>query len=515
MVEIENLIAAISPDVYCHDDVRKDVKKIIKEKGKDGYLEAAKIAKPVEESHLVTTEDIKANPLDAPGLKYPSEIHKLVYDSPSESLEPIYFWLHDFILTNGYKKIDKITDNFVSSPGSSHFSELGQKATKMQEEAMKTLGAVNQVLKSILNIVYDLKEFKLRLELYDKYKKGTEEEKNAALLSLKQVWLDNVDFAKRQSTSIKALAQQFDYVTLIDGFMSARSLDDVTKKPEEGGLDLNERVRRILQQRIAEFYQWLGQSDIELRKRFEIEKKYLQSQYNTIQLYARWVKPYLKAARQLEQNLEPTAGLVTAFNTIILELTWLAQTDYNPNDDVFTGDLPEMFKNTKKRKYTNVVLVEFKFRGIPQRAGQGYTFGGRTEISFTSYGLSEQELKVLKEQIEKDNFSDILKIIEGATTESLEQIKNDIEEFIESKEEKEKKEKSSYEEDANPFTALFSFFKPGKKKEEKDKEFEEKGIIKPDDAYEKIIRSQAIANARDGCKLIFETFKKSRGMPTW
>ena len=68
-------------------------------------------------------------------------------------MEQLYFWILDFMQEKLYKKVEKITDTFSSSPGSGHFSELGMKATKMQEEAMKALGAVNQVLKSVLNII--------------------------------------------------------------------------------------------------------------------------------------------------------------------------------------------------------------------------------------------------------------------------------------------------------------------------------------------------------------------------
>jgi HD superfamily phosphohydrolase YqeK len=39
-------------------------------------------------------------------------------------------------------------------------------------------------------------------------------------------------------------------------------------------LDLNDRVKRILEPRIAEFLQWKEISEQELRKRFNIEKNY-------------------------------------------------------------------------------------------------------------------------------------------------------------------------------------------------------------------------------------------------
>src|SRR3989344_6016179 len=86
--------------------------------------------------------------------------HKLVYDSSSETLEPVYFWILDFM--NAGFSVEKIIDNFSSSPGSGHFSELGIKKSQMQQEAMRILGSVNTVIKSIINIIYDLKEFQIR-----------------------------------------------------------------------------------------------------------------------------------------------------------------------------------------------------------------------------------------------------------------------------------------------------------------------------------------------------------------
>ena len=59
----------------------------------------------------------KKNP--GPSIKY-----KLVIDTPGGTLEPLYFWLLNFMnITGG--KTDKIIDNFASSPGSGHFSDLG------------------------------------------------------------------------------------------------------------------------------------------------------------------------------------------------------------------------------------------------------------------------------------------------------------------------------------------------------------------------------------------------------
>lgn len=504
-VNIHNLIAAIVADVYCDSEAKDEVKKLAKE---EGYLKAAEKAKPKDIVFMDLVDIEHENASKAVGLKAPSEKHLLVYDSFGEGLEPIYFWILDMMQVR-YKAVEKLVDNFVAAPGSTHFAEMGQRATRMQEEAMKIFGAVNQVVKSILNIIYDLKEFKIRLKLYDEYKSDDTATKNAALLSLKQIWMDTVDL-KKGTTSLKGLIQNFDYATIIDAFMAAKSIDDVSKPGEEGGIDLNERVRRILQQRIAEFFRWITESEQELRKRFEIEKIYLKSQVSTIKLYARWVKPYLHAARALEQRMAPDASLVTAFNTSLFELTLLGQGEYNPESDVAKGELPKLFKDIAKKKYVPLMIVEFRYRTAPERAQQGYGFRGRVEVTFTSYALTADELSAFKEELAKDDVGDMIKLIEGSTDESLKQIQVDLDELLEDKEERaeEKKEKKD-DGDTNPFGALFSLFKGEKKKEEKG---DGKPAITADNQYEKILRSQASIAARKTCYSIYDLYKKAHLM---
>jgi hypothetical protein len=522
-VDIKNLIAAINPDLYCveykeslgqRENLRQQVKKIAKE---EGYLKAAEKAKLVESSFMDFDDDVyHIDPFKLPGLKNPIEKHELVYDSFGESLEPIYFWLIDTINKEykDMKKIDKLVDNFMGSPGSSHFSEMGMKATKMQEEAMKLLSTANQIVKSILNIIYDLKEFKLRLALYKNLKSEKPEVKNSAMLSLKQVWMDTVDM-KRGNTALKALALggQAQFVTLIDAFMTINDLADLDPKNKKA-LDLNDRVRRLLQQKVGEFLDWLKESEKELTKRFEIEKIYLKSQVNSIKMYARWAKPYLKAAKALEQNATPTAALVTAFNTAIFELVLLGESEYKPSDDVNKGDLPKVFLTTPQRKYAPIIIVELKFRSIPERMQQGgYGFRGRVEIIFTSFALNNEELKVMREEAEKDDFGDAWKAIEGATEESMEKINTDIEEILEDKEEKEDKKESG--EDTNPFSSLISMFKPEKKEKNSSKDSKKTKEVAPDNYHEKVIRSQALIKAHQECRKIYDMYKKAHGMATF
>jgi hypothetical protein len=524
-IDIYKLIAAISPDTYCEEwteedgkqvSLRDKVKAVVKEKG---YAEASKIAK-LRDFEPLDEEDLAyATAIDAGGLKAPIEKHVISYDATGENLEPIYFWLLDYLNTDfkKSKSVDKLVDNFISSAGSAQFSEMGMKATKMQDEAMKLLGSANQVIKSIINILYDLKEFKQRLELYKQATSEDKEKSEKGVLSLKQVWLDTVDM-KRGNTAIKQMAVQYQYVTLIDAFFAAKSESDVQK------LDINDRVKRILEQRVNEFYIWLKESKNELERRFNIEKIYLKSQVNSVKIYSRWIKPYLKAAQDLEQrgNNALSASLVTAFSTTMFELTLLAKGEYDLRGDVARGELPKMFDKAKKRNYWAMMLVELKFRTIPGRIGNNsnYVYRGKVDATFTSFALNDDEIKVFKETVENDNLQDLNKLIGGATEQSLALLMDEIKEYMdeddkEGKPKESKEPKKSSSDDVNPFSALFdglfNLFSSDKKEDKSAPVDLSKGIPKDNDV-EKVIRSQAVLQARGECSKMYGLFKKAQGM---
>ena len=438
----------------------------------------------------------------------PEASHTIVYDSNSETLEPVYFYIVDLMDEFGLAP-EKLIDNFTSTPGSGHFAELGQRATIMQQQATKILGDVNTVLRSVLNIIYDLKEFRIRLEQYKGLKSKNEGEISSSLLALKQIWMDKVDISKGNS-SIKAMALgQAGFQTLIDAFLVAKDAKDVDK------IDLNDRIKRILIPRIQEFNAWVEQSERELSKRYELEKNYLKSQVNSLKLYSRWAKPYLKAAQELESKVggrEP--ALVKTFNTILLELTLIGKRKINVKEEAIKGNFPKELERLKqKRNYYSCILVDFNFRGIPQRVSQQphYTFGGKAEVTFRAYTLNEDELEKFEEELAKSDVNDVLTLIEGTTTESLGQLQEEIDFFLEEKEGEEKKIQTKDE--SNPFFALIGKYdeKEGKKENKK-----KSTIIKPDDFIEsEHIRPFAAEDAKETSFSLFDIYKKSHGMPSY
>lgn len=444
--------------------------------------------------------------------------NKLVYDSNVETLEPVYFWLLDFIQTLGLE-VEKLADNFVASPGSGYFTEVESRATRMREEGMKILGSVNTVIRSIINLIYDLKEFEIRFKDYENSANKDPKIKEAGISSLKQRWLTFVD-VKRGIGGIDSMTHQYGFTTLRDAFMVAKSIKDVDK------MDLNDRVKRILKPRIAEFLEWEKRSESELKKRYNIEKNYLKSQTNALKLYSSWVKPYLKTAEQLRMKEAGAKmpALVSAFNTMVLELCLFGKKEINAEEAAREKDIPEKFLKIipKLRKYYQCIFIDFVFRGIPRRVSPQsphYAHGGRVDLSFKSYVLNEDEIALLGKKLEQDDMHELLRVAEGITEESLTTIQEDIDHFLKGdKEEKEDKTSATF---LNPFTPLISpilnlFRKkviakekePGKKKIE---EIEKRGIKK--ERYEEtVIRAYAEGKTKELCENIYTVYKKSHDM---
>ena len=227
----------------------------------------------------------------------------------------------------------------------------------------------------------------------------------------------------------------------------------------------------------------------------------------------------------MSEKLAKSPALVSVFNTLYLQLTLLGKNPVDVGQAAIDKEIPENFKKMKKlRTYNSVVIIDFNFRGIPSRLPQQshYVFGGRAEVTFKAYALNDNELTLLKNKLSESDLEDSLKLIQGMTDESLQQIKVDLDEFLGDKE-KEAAEKSK-QEDVNPFLALFGFIKPKKEKEETagvlslgEKETEElkklkqKGVL-PDKYPEQYIRNLAEANAINNCYTVFDIYKKAHDM---
>ncbi|MBS3085918.1 hypothetical protein J4225_04530 [Candidatus Pacearchaeota archaeon] len=492
---IPQIIGKINPELYAENG-----KELLAKYGSAENIQAEEV-KPIA---LVVDEKGR---IDKNGAE---ASHRLVYNSGGESLEPLYFFIIDLMNDRGLSP-QKLIDNFTSTPGSSHFAETGLKASRVQDEASKLLANAGIVLKGILNIIYDLKEFKIRLQYYADTKSKDRNIKEASILSLKQIWMDKVDYPARGNSSIKAMALgQMGFQTLIDAFLIVKTPEDTNK------LDLNDQIKRIVKARVQEFNIWVEQSEKELRKRYEMEKIYLKQQVNSLKLYSRWAKPYLRAAQKLEmKEINRDPRVVNLFNTVRMELVLFGKEKVDPKVAALTGELPRDFKNLKiKRDYFACSLIEVIFTAIPQQGGR---FSGRLEVIFKGYALNQEELDKLDYELDKSDIGDVLTLIEGATTESLEQLQNDIDEFLEDKT-PEQKAKEAQKDESNPFLALIGFYnkKEAPKKTEAKSTKKSANPIRKDDWIEKNhLRRLSTEKGAGTAFQLFDTFKKAHGMPSY
>ncbi|MDO8517405.1 MAG: hypothetical protein Q7S33_04765 [Nanoarchaeota archaeon] len=431
----------------------------------------------------------------------------LDYDSPTTQLEPTYFWLLDFMQGIARDGVEKVVDNFTSSPGSGHFAELGARATRMQEEGMKIMGLINNLVRTILNLIYDLKEFEIRTKYYEDAESKDPREKEAGMLALKQIWMDNVDIKKGRG-SINQMTYEMGFSTLRDAFMISNTLKEIEKNEI-----VNDQVKRILIPRLSEFLKWKEQSEVEIRKRYQIEKSYLKTEVASLKLYTSWIKPYLKAAEDLRmKGFEKNPALVNAFNTAMFELVLFGKTGFKFEDAVKTKRLPPSFiKHKLKRKYYSCYFLSLVFTGFPQKVTQqNYGFGGKIEMKFDCYVLNEDELKLVQKEMEKEDIASSFNFMQQSTEQTLEDLKNDIEHFL--TEDKVKEEKKKTQDETNPFSALLSLFVMKKSEQAKKKEITDKKEIRKENFVEKEVRKLATTDAKKGLYAIYDVYKKAHGM---
>lgn len=421
MVDIQQLIAALNPDVYCDVGTRREVKKILKagrgQHDEQAFLTAAAKARLVEPNAVGIEHLEQENPFRLPGFRSPVERHTLVYDSFDESLEAFYFWLVDELQAEGWN-VTKLMDTFLATPGSGLFSELSRRQSQAQQQALKLLREAHTLIQDILRAAVNHKQ--------------------------------NIPIVE-----------------------SDRSTDS---------------------------------------SRSEAEQNLLRSKIETLKLYARWLGPYLRQARQLEQNARSDAGLVSVFNTATVEVTLLAEREYPVEEDVDRGELPKMFLKARRRIYCPVLIIELKIRAAPERTSPGaYGYRGRSELTLTSYALNPQEIMVLREEIDRENLGEVLATVGGKAGETLNQILDRMESWV-----VEPVKSEAKPDDPNPFLALLGLEdrEPrGEKKNANDSPHVQWWAVTTDTDVESVIRSQAILEARRRCQDFYTRCKQRFAMP--
>ncbi|MEM4248445.1 MAG: hypothetical protein QXH80_04180, partial [Candidatus Nanoarchaeia archaeon] len=369
----------------------------------------------------------------------------LSYDSFMETLEPMYYWLLDFLRENLGYKVDKTADYFAASEASGFYSEMGMRRTALEKRASELLATINAVVKSIINLVYDMREFELRFKHYDDLKSSDKDISKNGDLSLKTIWLTEVDM-KKGAAAINMLVQNLNFVLLRDAFVALtvpysedtkKLKSEMAKKIKE--MDITEITKRILEPRIMEYIDWRALSEKELRKRYEVEKAYLKSQVDALKLYTRWARPYLIGTQRLIpaefQELSTTARdaeklaaaeIATPFDVmhIYIELLAKKEVDKAGKQEIKVSDENKMYA---------VIELRFAFRSAGGAIERGhYTPRGKAVVQFLAFALTKKQL----DDLEKKKEDEVLKFIDNITKETLNAMSDDLKKYLEGKEDK-------------------------------------------------------------------------------
>jgi len=363
--------------------------------------------------------------------------HDLVYDAFGEAMEPTYYWILDFMREALSYDVEKTSDFFAASEASGYFGEMGQRRTALETrvagggQAPGLFGTINMIIKSIINLLYDLKTFDIRLKHYDDIKAKDKLLRQAAVEALKGIWLNEVDKTKGNA-AMDVLAQQLNFITLRDSFMivpvqdwyipdaDSKKLSEIKEKTIKfvEKMDLTDVVKRILKPRVKEFVDWIYLSEKELRMRRNVEKTYLKAQDSALRAYTKWARPYLIATQKLipaeykelldehkELGIGPEA-IPSPFHAMWFYLELLASKAADielvrPGVGVYKKLSSEL--KDKQNQPLSIVNIRFAFRGSPQTTrgarGEVITINtGRLYVRFSGYVMQRKHLDLLRKR---------------------------------------------------------------------------------------------------------------------
>lgn len=461
--------------------------------------------------------EIEKNQMIVQDYPVPENRYYVIYESPHESIEPIYFFCYNLLKGGGYPKVYKITDIFTASEHSSFWgaatARLGLAADKVSQY-MATIGQF--IRKDLFQLVRDIRWIDERLEFHEDARKGIE----SAEITLKGIWSDMVDGVvqgQRVGANIFQLASQLQFTSLPNWFFAihpqtVEQIDEMVNDPKK--VDTTRVVKDLLRRKLTQYLVWKEANYKELKQRRNFELKYLRQNYNVIKMYLTWLKPYLKHIERLGADVTQlsSAELISAFESSMIEI------------EILAVKIPE-----GNSKYFDCLLETFQYRTKPSMSftqeTPGYHRGpmhmGEAKISWRAYAWTQEQIDNFIRMKEKEDI-ELLKTIDSSIKATLDAIGDDLEEYLKQageqfepeEEEPEAKRPSAFE----PFEAvgkgfkdMFGSFVPVTWKHKDKKKKPTKADIAKEAAEQKKATGSAVASSWAN----YKNFKKAHKMLTW
>ena len=474
------------------------------------------------------------------GYPQPQYRERIIIESEHSYIEEAYYWIIDYLRFNHtFNKFEKITDATTTSASSAFFGMVEQRLGAQQDKAAGFLRGISEMVKSLFQLVRELRIIDERLGYYEHTfkRKEREQESIGSEISLKGIWIDQVEGGSKNAASVFGLATEANFVTLPDLFFKIRADDrkaneiykdkakydgqikniitdiDQRVKSIDG---FNEKVKTVLVRKLTQYYMWKLRTYRELRTRRIFTLKYLNQHYSTIKLYIGWIKPYLRNIKDLgrsEKNLnEP--DIINSFEGSVTELEVLS------------------FRKSKEQQfYYPCIIINFHYHTKPslQYSAEGYNRGpahtGKFEVTLRGYVWSENEIENYR-RLKREEDLELISQVDESLKDSMDSLGDELKEYLrQSEETQEKDEEDSDEKQTSaqefaenfrnnirktffgPFAGIKTTFVGSKKNKEKNKRIDDLEAEASFNAAKSVLKSTIYS--------VYKNYKKQHRMLSW
>jgi len=441
--------------------------------------------------------------------------YEIEYENPKDSMERYYFFLIEFFKDGLGYEVRKTEDVYASSETSSFWGNIEQRKGVQQDKAIQFLGTIGPMVKSMMQLLHDLRIMEQRKELYEGSKKG----EKSAEIALKSLWIDLVEGGAQNAKSVYGMAQQVGFVTLPDLFfaVSPKTRDDVDKEVDKVQ-HVNDQVKTVLRRKLRQYVEWREATEKEVGLRWGFTLKYLRQHFNVIRLYLAWVKPYLKNIQKLQTgSTEENIDIITASEGATVDLEILAVKKSHEHK------APRGL-GYKYKKYFPVILIKIHWRTRPfieyrSEYQRGAAHLGRVDIKFYHEPMTIEAIEEFRKKKEVEDI-EVLKSID-ASVEALEDELNkrlkQADEVVEEEKaeeekkdgKKEKKERKKIRTKLKEYLETFGIKMPSLPEKRERKPGAKQKLAEEEE------KKMAAGKCRDDTKIAYEVFKKAHRMIQW
>lgn len=312
----------------------------------------------------------------------------LSFTEPQGSVEKFYYRMLEELRERKYKA-EKIKDVYTASEASSFWENMERRKQFQAEQAMKYIANIGSMMKSLFQMLRELRMIDQRLDHYKGREKGNKEDD----IALKGIWIDKVEGGAQKPSSIYGMATKLGFTTLPDLFFDAfpkkrEDISKIMKSMKANGV--NRKIREVLQRKLAEFMTWMNNTKRELEDGKKFKMQYLRQHFHVIRMYLRWVEPYIKNVENLnilaeggKADVRTKTDLIRAAESAVIDI--------------------ELFATKESTYYHPCVRIVFHFQSSPNlEFRKGYQRGpahvGKTTIEFYGYPMTDNDIKAYRHQ---------------------------------------------------------------------------------------------------------------------